>query len=40
MKVSLTGTVCGELRIAVFADSQYRDIGDSLYDPKITLCHS
>ena len=31
--------VCAELRIASFADSECRDIPDSLYDPKIAFWH-
>jgi hypothetical protein len=33
------GLACDAI-IAVFADSQYRNIGDSLYDYEITLWHS
>lgn len=31
--------VCWELCIAVFADSEHRNVPDSFYDPKIALWH-
>jgi hypothetical protein len=34
-----TGRFSGELGIAAFADSEHRNIPDSLYDPKIALGH-
>ena len=38
LRVSSVG-VSGELGIAAFADSQRRNVSDSLYDPKIAFRH-
>ena len=39
-QLTQTVWVCWELRIAVFANSQHRDVPNSFHDSEITFCHA